>query len=135
MHIYQVGGSLRDECLGRPCKDFDFSVEAPSYEAMREHLVQDGYTIFLEKPEYLTIRARFPKGHPQERVCADFVLCRKDGFYSDGRRPDTVEPGTIYDDLARRDFTMNAMARACRQADCWIRTRGSATSSGRWSAV
>jgi tRNA nucleotidyltransferase (CCA-adding enzyme) len=41
---------------------------------------------------------------------ADFVLCRKDGFYSDNRRPDSVEVGTIYDDLARRDFTMNAIA-------------------------
>jgi tRNA nucleotidyltransferase (CCA-adding enzyme) len=42
-------------------------------------------------------------------IC-DFVLCRKDGPYSDNRRPDHVEPGTLMDDLARRDFTVNAMA-------------------------
>jgi len=41
---------------------------------------------------------------------ADFVLCRKDGSYIDGRRPEDVEPGTLLDDLARRDFTMNAIA-------------------------
>ena len=41
---------------------------------------------------------------------ADFVLARKDGAYTDGRRPDEVMAGTIYDDLARRDFTMNAIA-------------------------
>jgi tRNA nucleotidyltransferase (CCA-adding enzyme) len=42
---------------------------------------------------------------------ADFVLCRKDGAYVDGRRPEDVEPGTLLDDLARRDFTMNAIAK------------------------
>jgi tRNA nucleotidyltransferase (CCA-adding enzyme) len=42
---------------------------------------------------------------------ADYVLCRKDGVYSDSRHPDSVEIGTIYHDLARRDFTVNAMAR------------------------
>ena len=41
---------------------------------------------------------------------ADFVMCRKDGTYSDGRHPDSVEPGTVWDDLKRRDFTVNAMA-------------------------
>jgi tRNA nucleotidyltransferase (CCA-adding enzyme) len=40
----------------------------------------------------------------------DFTLCRKDGFYSDGRRPDDVTSGTIGDDLARRDFTVNAIS-------------------------
>jgi tRNA nucleotidyltransferase (CCA-adding enzyme) len=37
-------------------------------------------------------------------------MCRKDGAYSDARHPDEVTPGTIMDDLARRDFTVNAMA-------------------------
>ena len=40
----------------------------------------------------------------------DYVLCRKDGSYYDGRRPDSVEVGSIYDDLKRRDFTVNAIA-------------------------
>jgi tRNA nucleotidyltransferase (CCA-adding enzyme) len=38
------------------------------------------------------------------------VLARKDGPSSDGRRPDFVLPGTLMDDLQRRDFTVNAMA-------------------------
>lgn len=45
-------------------------------------------------------------------MVADFVLARKDGPSSDGRRPDWVIPGTLDDDLARRDFTVNAIARA-----------------------
>lgn len=110
--LYEVGGAVRDELLGLRSKDIDFAVEAPSYADMRGYLMDEGFEIFLESEPYLTIRARFPKNHSQRaHVTADFVLCRKDGVYSDGRRPDTVEPGDIYDDLARRDFTVNAMAR------------------------
>jgi tRNA nucleotidyltransferase (CCA-adding enzyme) len=103
--MYLVGGYVRDKILGVRSKDMDYSVEAPSYDAMKEEIKRRGGTIFLEKPEYLTIRARVP-----EMGAADFVLCRKDGSYIDGRRPEDVEPGTLMDDLARRDFTMNAIA-------------------------
>lgn len=110
--IYEVGGSVRDGLLGINSKDKDFAVEAPSYERMKEFLEDRGFTIFVETPEFLTIRAHFPNTHPDfGKTTADFVLCRKDGAYSDGRHPDEVTPGTIYDDLARRDFTVNAMAK------------------------
>ena len=104
IRIYEVGGAVRDRILGVPSKDIDYAVEAPSYEDMKNYITADGAEIFLESPEYVTIRARMGK------TVADFVLCRKDGTYSDGRRPDSVEIGTIYDDLARRDFTINAIA-------------------------
>lgn len=111
--VYEVGGCVRDDLLGVPTKDVDFVVEAGSYEEMREHLVAEGFKLYLEKPEFLTIRCGVPKGHRLREVTrdADFVLARKDGAYSDGRRPDEVVPGTLADDLARRDFTVNAMAR------------------------
>lgn len=102
---YKVGGCVRDELLGFKSKDIDYAVEAPSYESMRDDLINKGTIIWLEKPEYFAIRGK----HPQFGD-VDFVLCRKDGYYSDNRRPDSVEPGTIYDDLARRDFTINAIA-------------------------
>lgn len=103
---YTVGGAVRDELLGIKSKDIDFAVEAESYEAMREDILGNGMTIFQERPEYLAIRARHPI-----HGGVDFTLCRKDGFYSDSRHPDTVQIGTIYDDLARRDFTVNAIAK------------------------
>ena len=104
LKIFQVGGSVRDMILDTKSKDIDYAVEASSWEEMREYINSKG-KIFLETPQYLTIRA-----HVVNLGDADFVLCRKDGNYSDGRRPDSVEIGTLEDDLARRDFTMNAIA-------------------------
>ena len=112
MKFYKVGGCNRDFFMGLESKDIDFAVEAPSFQEMRGQLVSDGFQIFIENEEFLTIRAKVPGGHPlsKETNVADFVMCRKDGPSSDGRRPDFVEPGTILDDLARRDFTVNAIA-------------------------
>tara|TARA_R110000803_G_C11919015_1_gene314130 strand:- start:12 stop:698 length:687 start_codon:yes stop_codon:yes gene_type:complete len=105
--FFRVGGCVRDKLLGLKSKDIDFSVEAISFAAMKEAIEGRGGEIFLETPEFFTIRARVP-----ELGAADFVLCRKDGEYSDGRHPDKVVHGTLEDDLARRDFTMNAIAEA-----------------------
>ena len=111
--IFEVGGCIRDEILGIPSKDVDFVVVAPSFNHMRNHLVKEGFKIYIEKPEFTTIRCSVPKDHPlRDRTKdADFVLARKDGTYSDGRRPDFVTAGTLHDDLERRDFTVNALAR------------------------
>jgi tRNA nucleotidyltransferase (CCA-adding enzyme) len=104
--IYEVGGAVRDKLLGLKPKDIDYAVEAPSWEAMRQFILERGGQIFLETPQYFTIRAKVP-----DIGAADFVLCRRDGKYIDGRHPESVEVGTIFDDLRRRDFTINAMAR------------------------
>ena len=110
--LFEVGGCVRDSIMGIPTKDIDFAVEASSFDAMREFLVNDGFKIFVETPHFLTIRAHFPKHHPLHgHTTADFVLCRKERGSLDGRHPEHVEPGNIFDDLARRDFTVNAIAR------------------------
>lgn len=105
MRMYAVGGFVRDRILGQRSKDLDFSVEAESYDHMIEELERRGVEFYLETPEYYTARGMDPKWGP-----VDYVWARKDGPYTDNRHPDFVEPGTINDDLARRDFTMNAMA-------------------------
>ena len=138
MELFEVGGCVRDEILGVPSKDIDFSVvltdverrlceedDIPPFMFISDTLRGMGFEIFLETPEHLTVRAQFPKGDGgfgvkraggpinagKKRLTADFVLARKEGTYSDGRRPDSVEVGTLEDDLARRDFTMNAIAK------------------------
>jgi tRNA nucleotidyltransferase (CCA-adding enzyme) len=103
--FYKVGGCVRDEFLGITSKDIDYAVEAPSFNDMRAAILTRGGKIFLETPEHFTIRANVPN-----LGACDYVLCRKEGPYSDGRRPDWVTVGTLADDLARRDFRMNAIA-------------------------
>jgi tRNA nucleotidyltransferase (CCA-adding enzyme) len=118
----EVGGAVRDKFLGLESKDVDF-VAIPedtsvfvdanaAFTTLCIHLKLKGFKVFLETPEFFTVRAQVPDGHPlkQRTNVADFVLARKDGPSSDGRHPDFVLPGTLMDDLQRRDFTVNAMA-------------------------
>lgn len=104
--MYLVGGAVRDEIEGLEPNDLDYAIEAPSYDVMKFFVTHHlkAY-VKVENPEYTTLKALY-----KNETC-DFVLCRKDGLYKDGRHPESVEVGTIYDDLARRDFTINAMAR------------------------
>lgn len=121
MEKYLVGGAVRDELLGTKSKDLDYTVVLSGNEdswhtmggndpfrVMVRELENQGYKIFLETPEYLTVRAQTP----DRKETADFVLARKESDYTDGRRPDKVEIGDLHTDLARRDFTFNAIAKA-----------------------
>jgi tRNA nucleotidyltransferase/poly(A) polymerase len=119
--FYEVGGCVRDKLLKIPSGDVDFSVvytgdKALSAEGvfrlMLDYLKAEGFEIFQPKPQFTTVKAKVPKGHPlrEHTQVADFVLARVDGPYVDGRRPEYTLPGTLLDDLARRDFTFNAIA-------------------------
>jgi tRNA nucleotidyltransferase (CCA-adding enzyme) len=115
--IYLVGGAVREIVRGFPekVKDWDFAVEAKDYATMAAWIKYQGFEIFLETPQYFTVRARASSqfifaGRDMSGRTFDFTLCRSDGDYSDGRRPDSVKVGTLKQDLSRRDFTMNAMA-------------------------
>lgn len=117
LKIYLVGGAVREIVRGNPdkVKDWDFAIEAKDYDTMAAWIKYQGFEIFVETPQYMTIRARASKpfffaGMDMSGRTFDFALCRTDGEYSDGRRPDTVEVATLESDLSRRDFTMNAMA-------------------------
>ncbi len=121
IQFFEVGGAVRDSLLGISTKDIDFTVVidaqdrtvAELFGAMRDEMVAQGFKPHKEDEKTFCIRARVPEGHPlrSRTKDADFVLARKDGPYSDGRHPDWVRPGTLQDDLARRDFTVNAIAR------------------------
>jgi poly(A) polymerase len=116
--IFKVGGCVRDQFLGIDSKDIDFTFVLDNldrtveegFQIMTQYMEHKEFTIFLSTPEMFTIRAKFPKGDPNEGLVADFVLARKEIGYKPGTRQPILELGTIEDDLMRRDFTLNAMA-------------------------
>lgn len=127
--FYEVGGKIRDEFLGIKSKDVDY-VAVPSkevfdkihpresqpspamlvFDELKDYLEKQKFEIFLVTPRCYTIRAKFPEGHKYQGI-ADFVMARKEVGYIPGTRTPIIYPGTLYDDLSRRDFTVNALAK------------------------
>ena len=97
---FLVGGTVRDLLLGRPVHDWDVATSAlpATVQSVFAHTIPTGLahgTVTVVHAGYLV----------------EVTSLRREGPYADGRRPDYVEFGaTLAEDLARRDFTVNAMA-------------------------
>ena len=101
MNIYIVGGAVRDELLGRPVVDRDYVVVGASPQAM---LDQGFRPVGKDFPVFL---------HPETH--AEYALARterKTGHGYHGFAFHAAPDVTLEQDLARRDLTINAMARA-----------------------
>jgi tRNA nucleotidyltransferase (CCA-adding enzyme) len=95
-----VGGCVRDLLVGRPVSDWDIATDARPPELLR--IFPRAIPTGIEHGTVTVVAG----GHPYE-----ITTLRGDGTYSDGRRPDWVEfVDDITRDLARRDFTINAIA-------------------------
>jgi tRNA nucleotidyltransferase (CCA-adding enzyme) len=95
-----VGGAVRDILMGRPHSDFDIATNA-----LPAQVVSLFRRVIPTGIKHGTVTVLF-KG-----MTFEVTTFRTETDYSDGRRPDAVafQP-SIFDDLARRDFTINAMA-------------------------
>ena len=101
---YAVGGCVRDWLLRRPGHDVDLATDA-HVEDMHHVFEAVGIEVFDTGAEHGTITALVG----QEPI--EITTFRIDGAYSDRRHPDSVSfSDDIVEDLARRDFTVNAMA-------------------------
>lgn len=103
--LFLVGGSIRDLFALSNKKldcDFDFATSAKSQQICE---ILSGYKIYKIGEKFGSIQVKF-KG-----IQAEITTFRKDLNYIDNRHPKSVEfVGDINCDLARRDFTINALA-------------------------
>ncbi len=102
--IYLVGGYLRDLLLKLPDYDVDVSVVGDAVSLARWLAAEARASV--EVYERFGTATLYPEG---VRGHIDFVTARHEWYEAPGALP-SVRPGSIYDDLARRDFTINAMA-------------------------
>ncbi len=110
MEIYQVGGSVRDELLGHPVVDRDYVVVGATVSDM---LARGFVQVGRDFPVFL---------HPETHE--EYALARTERKTAPGYRGFAVyaDPSvTLEEDLLRRDFTVNAMARTAdgRLIDPW----------------
>jgi len=101
--IYLVGGYVRDLLLGKPSKDIDITVIGNGIEFAKivcKFLENSTLTIFKN---FLTAHLNY------NNYEIEIVSARKESYKRDSRKP-IVSGGTLYDDIQRRDFTINSIA-------------------------
>lgn len=111
---YLVGGFVRDLLLGAPNLDLDFVVEGNAVAVARAMAARFGgdvltYERFGTATWSLEDSAFAKGGSPLTIGLVDFITTRREEYAYPGALPD-VEPGTIRQDLERRDFTINTLA-------------------------
>ncbi len=100
--LYLVGGTVRDLILNRPNLDFDLVLEGDAIKFARQLANKTGAK--------LTVHPRFGTANfSHDKFHIDIVTARSETYTEPGALP-TVVPGTMRDDLRRRDFSINAIA-------------------------
>lgn len=101
---YIVGGYVRDLLLHRSSKDIDFVTVGSGIE------LAEAVAAKLGHGTHTAVFRNYGTAQVHRRgIELEFVGARKESYRHDSRNP-IVEDGTLEDDLARRDFTVNAMA-------------------------
>ena len=99
---YVVGGAVRDSLMGLSPHDYDLTTPATPDEILA---IMAGKKTFREGKKFGTIAVMTELGP------VEITTFRIDGTYTDNRKPDVVTfTADLKEDLARRDFTVNAMA-------------------------
>jgi tRNA nucleotidyltransferase (CCA-adding enzyme) len=101
-NLYYVGGVVRDEILGVPSFDVDLCYEGNAIEFARSK----GFEIIRENPVFGTVRVLIDS----EEV--DIASTRTESYPKKGHLPLVDKIGcSLNEDLSRRDFTINALAK------------------------
>jgi tRNA nucleotidyltransferase/poly(A) polymerase len=124
LNLYLVGGAVRDLTFGQQIvRDLDVAVEGNPRRILR-HLSSGGPAQPAEPGSRLSTSEPSPLGVEYQRydgrlnsadlrftngVRAELAMCRQEVYTKPGQRPKAF-PAMIFDDLKRRDFSVNAMA-------------------------
>jgi tRNA nucleotidyltransferase (CCA-adding enzyme) len=100
--VYLVGGVVRDLLLGYPNFDLDLVVEGDAVK-LAHQVAKTSQAKLLAHHRFGTAKLRY------ENFALDLATARKETYARPGALP-MVTPGTLKDDLIRRDFSINAMA-------------------------
>jgi tRNA nucleotidyltransferase (CCA-adding enzyme) len=103
MNVFLTGGAVRDILSGFIIRDLDFSVQGNALKLQKD-FEKAGAVMEATDDTTRTIMLLLPGN-----VRAEVTSTRSERYDKPGRPPETT-PGTIYDDMRRRDFTVNAMA-------------------------
>ncbi len=107
--VFLVGGSIRDAVVGGDSKDYDFVVRGASVDQILKHCSHYGKAILAGEKRFAVIKL-YPEGSDEE---IDIALPRTEQSNGEGYKDFDIIPDQnlpIEEDLARRDFTFNAMA-------------------------
>ncbi|NTV28486.1 MAG: CCA tRNA nucleotidyltransferase [Candidatus Omnitrophica bacterium] len=111
LRVFLVGGAVRDLLLGRPSLDIDVVVEGDGIAFARVWAGRTGAALRTH-PRFGTAVLERPDG-----TRFDVVTARREAYSRPGALPE-VHPGTLTEDLYRRDFTINAMAVSILPSNC-----------------
>jgi tRNA nucleotidyltransferase (CCA-adding enzyme) len=100
--VYLVGGVVRDLLIGYPNFDLDLVVEGDAVK-LAQQVAETSQAKLLAHHRFGTAKLGY------ENFTLDLATARKETYAKPGALP-TVTPGTLQDDLLRRDFSINAMA-------------------------
>jgi len=97
---YLVGGAVRNYISGIKPSDYDFATDA-----LPDQIISIFKNVIPTGIDHGTVTVQF------EGMKLEVTTFRVDGSYTDSRHPDSISySSSIYEDLKRRDFTINAMA-------------------------
>jgi len=105
--LYLVGGSVRDALLGRLGHDLDFTTSARP-DAIEALLRKFSRAVWTIGKEYGTVGCKVTDAGGAWVI--EVTTFRSDAYVNQSRKPEVVFGDTVEGDLARRDFTVNAMA-------------------------
>ncbi|HEX2329799.1 MAG TPA: CCA tRNA nucleotidyltransferase [Candidatus Angelobacter sp.] len=103
MNVYLTGGAVRDIISGFIIRDLDFSVQGNALKLQKDFEKAGAVTEGSDE-HTRTIMLLLPGN-----VRAEVTSTRSEKYDKPGKPPEITQ-GTIYDDMRRRDFTVNAMA-------------------------